>query len=707
MPSNESSRVPQGRHPCAAVTEEASVSPAPGRSGAPAYRPDIDGLRALAVISVLLFHIGIPGFDGGYVGVDVFFVISGYLITRLLEESRDESARHQLAAFYLRRMRRILPALLATCLVTAVVAVALFTPDELVNVGKFLAATPVMLSNVASWTRGDYFAPGVRQLPLSHLWSISVEEQFYLIYPLLLIAIARYRLPYRRLTLIGLASVSLALCIWASHHMSEANYVFAPTRAWELLLGATLAMSAAPRIWNRIAVEGVAAASLLGIVVAVHLYTASTRYPGTAAILPCVATAALLATGSSSRPALVNRMLSWRPLVFVGLISYSLYLWHQPMLVFVNYYYIAPLTPAATAALLAATLLVATASWRFIERPVRARILMKNTRTLLVGAGVGSAGILVAGLVLWNSDGFPQRFPPETRSLIVSMTATPELVHCVEDVSLEQVRAGRVCNYGPGDPSPKVLLWGDSHALALMPAVQELAKAHGMHAYFVAKYNCLPLFAPSNPIRIDTATDRYGCATFNSAVLEAIARLQPELIILDGAWAAGEPPAHVPDVAAGIEQTVNRVSDHSRSICVVFAVPMLKYAVSHALFMSRRRHIPDDFLSLSRADALAQHSDMEHDVRVIAQRSGLKVADPKDALCPANSCLYKADDRSLYFDDSHLSVYGALYAAPTLEPCFATDRRRRLPQQGFYGAAGTNRIRVISDGTPKRFGGPQ
>ena len=652
------------------------MSPAPGRPRAPAYRPDIDGLRALAVIAVILFHSGIPGFDGGYVGVDVFFVISGYLITQLLEESRDESVRRTLATFYVRRMRRILPALLATCLVTAIVAVALFTPEELVNVGKYLAATPVLLSNVATWTeRSGYFAPDVRQLPLSHLWSISVEEQFYLIYPLLLIAITRYRLPYRRMALIALASVSLALCIWASHHRPMANYFFAPTRAWELLLGAALAVGGTPRIGHRIVTEGLAIAGLLGIAVVVHVYTEETLYPGTAAMLPCLATAALLATGNSPQPALVNRMLSWTPLVFVGLISYSLYLWHQPLLAFVSYYRIAPLTPAASAVPLAATLLVAAASWQFIERPVRARVFMKSTRTLLVGAGVGSACILLAGLVLWNSDGFPHRFPPETRGLIVSMFGTPEVVRCVEDVSLEQVSAGRVCNFGRSDASAKVLLWGDSHAMALMPAVNALAKARGMRTYFAAKYNCLPVFAPPSPTRIDPGIDRYGCATFNAAVIEAIARLEPELIILDGAWANPEPPPHVPDIAAGIEQTVSRVGDHSRSICVVFAVPKLKYAVSHALLVAHRRHISDDFLRLSRADALEQHRDMEHDVRAIAQRSGLKVVDPKDALCAADSCLYKADDRSLYFDDAHLSVYGALYVARTLEPCFAVDRR--------------------------------
>ena len=647
------------------------MNPPPESSRSPTYRPDIDGLRALAVIAVILFHSGIPGFDGGYVGVDVFFVISGYLITQLLEESRDESARHMLATFYVRRMRRILPALLATCLVTAIVGAALFAPHELVNVGKYLAATPVLLSNVATWSEGGgYFEPDVRQLPLAHLWSISVEEQFYLIYPLLLIAITRYRLPYRRLALGVLASISLVLCIWVSHYKPGANYFFAPTRAWELLLGATLAIGGTPRIGHRIVSEGLAVAGLLGIAIVVHVYTAQTLYPGTATILPCLATVALLTTGSR-QPSLVNRMLSWPPLVFVGLISYSLYLWHQPLLTFVGYYRIAPLTPAETAVPLAAALLVAAASWRLIERPVRARTFMKSTRMLLVGAGVGSTGILVAGLVLWNSDGFPQRFPPETRGLIVSNFATPEIVRCVEDLSLEQVSAGRVCNFGPSDTSPKVLVWGDSHAMALMPAINALAKAHGMHAYMVGKYNCLPLFAPPSPTRIDPGMDRYGCASFNAAVLEAIARLEPELIILDGAWANPEAPPHVPDIAAGIEQTVGRVGDHSRSFCVVFAVPKLKYSVSHALLVAHRRHIPDDFLRLSRADALGQHRDMERDVRAIAQRNRIKVVDPKDALCATDSCLYKTDDQSLYFDDSHLSAYGAMYVARTLEPCFA------------------------------------
>jgi peptidoglycan/LPS O-acetylase OafA/YrhL len=638
----------------------------------PAYRPDIDGRRALAVIAVVLFHHEVPGFGGGYVGVDVFFVISGYLITQLLQVAREESARHSLVAFYLRRIRRILPALFATCLVTAAAGVVLFAPDELVNLGKFLAATPLLLSNVAAWIEGGgYFAPPSRELPLGHLWSIAVEEQFYLLYPLLLLTITRYLLPYRRATLIVLGGFSLALCIWASHYKPAANFYAAPTRAWELLLGATLALGGPPRIAHRIVNECLALASLMSVALVVHLYTTATLYPGTAAILPCMATAALITTGLSPRPALANRVLSWRPLVFVGLISYSLYLWHQPLRVFVSYYRVTPLTPVGTAVLLAATMLVAIASWRFIERPVRARVLLKTPRALLLAAGVSSAGIMVAGLALWNSDGFPQRFSPEAQALIAPMVGTLDPIGCME-VPLAAVKAGNMCHEGTADSStPRVLVWGDSHALALMPAFNELARAHHMHAYFVGKYDCPPLLAPPET----TSGPDTGCTTFNAAVIEAVTRLDPRLIILDAAWAnaAGVLPG-VRDIASGIRQTLGRVGNRTHSVCVVFGVPVLKYPVSHALLMAHRRNIPDDFLRLSRADALAQYRDMESNVRALAGHSTLRLADPKDALCPGDSCLYKVNGRALYLDESHLSPYGARYVAHTLEPCFALGR---------------------------------
>lgn len=636
-------------------------------AAAPRYRPDIDGLRALAVISVILFHAGVPGLGGGYVGVDVFFVISGYLITRLLEQPREDSTRYSLAKFYLRRARRILPALLAVCVATAIASFVLLVPGDLVNLGKFLSATPLFLSNIASWTNGGYFAR-VSNPPLGHLWSIAVEEQFYLVYPVLLLFITRYLPRYRRATLFTLGLASLLLCIWASHFYPVANYFLAPSRAWELLLGASLALEGAPRIGHDGAREYLAMASLLGIAIAVYTYSERTLYPGIPAILPCVATGVLLITGDDSRPALVNRVLGWRPLVFVGLISYSLYLWHRPLFVLVAYYHIEPLGPASIVMLLGVLGLLAAASWRFIEQPIRKRALLQTPRALLASAAAGSGVILLAGTVLWNSHGFPQRFAPELRALLPEMPAQmPELVRCMVR-SAEQIRAGQVCSYGSREASaPTVLVWGDSHSLMLMSDYQALAQSHGARLYFVAKSQCPPLLAPKSAPAGAAAN---ACSAFNEAVVEAITRLDPQIVILGGRWVDADLPPGVADIATGIEETVGRVGNRSRSTCVVLGVPTLKYWAPYALLMARRRHIPDDFLSVTRTEALAEYGKMESELRALERHGSLIIADPKDVLCAKDACLYKAEGRSLYGDTNHLSVDGALFVAPTLERCF-------------------------------------
>ena len=240
------------------------MSSAPQRAGAFAYRPDIDGLRALAVLAVIFYHADVPGFGGGYVGVDVFFVISGYLITQFLRSTSARGARQMLGNFYARRVRRIVPALLVTCAAVALLGWLLLMPAELVMLGKPLAAAPVFLSNLAAWSEGGgYFQLSYFASPLRHLWSIAVEEQFYLGYPLLLLAIDRY-LPRRQVRVIAvLALLSLLLCIWASHHRPGVNYYALPTRAWELLLGALLALTAvAPR--SRAVREIAAATGLVG-----------------------------------------------------------------------------------------------------------------------------------------------------------------------------------------------------------------------------------------------------------------------------------------------------------------------------------------------------------------------------------------------------------------------------------------------------------
>jgi peptidoglycan/LPS O-acetylase OafA/YrhL len=643
----------------------------------PAYRPDIDGLRALAVLAVILFHSGVPGVGGGYAGVDVFFVISGYLITRLLEQSRGQSTRRALADFYLRRARRILPALLVTCAVSAVVAAVLFLPRELVDLGRYLAATPLLLSNVASWAGGGYFAPRRPTVPLQHLWSIAVEEQFYLIYPLVLLLLTRYLPRQRALTLMAVALASLALCMWASRAHPVANYYLAPARAWELLLGAMLAL-ATPHVEalpaRPLAFELLGVAGLLGIGLAVTLYGAQTPYPGAAALLPCAATAALIVSGARARPALVNRVLAWRPLVFVGLLSYSLYLWHRPLLVFAGYYHIEPLGPAAVGLMLTALVLVAFISWRFIEQPIRTRRLLRTPAALIAAAAFASVLIFAVGVVLWRSNGFPQRFSPEARLLLADVPGGADWVRCIS-TPIEQVRAGRLCNDLAAPGASKVLVWGDSHALALMPGLQALEPTYPMHLYLAAKSSCEPLLPPpaGSPPHGDAAAWDW-CARFNAAVMEAIAGLDPDTIILAARWVDSGIPAGVLDISSGIEQTVRRIGA-GRAVCIVLGVPALRYPAPYALLMARRRKLAPDFLRISRSDALAQLGEVEPAVRALAARDALRLADPKDILCAADSCRFTSDGHSLYWDDNHLSPYGARFVAQSLRSCLPTGTR--------------------------------
>jgi peptidoglycan/LPS O-acetylase OafA/YrhL len=382
---------------------------------APAYRPDIDGLRAIAVLAVVLFHAGIPGFGGGYVGVDVFFVISGYLITAVLDGSAAQPLRPWLTEFYIRRGRRILPALFVTLLVAAVVAIAILLPSDLVRFGEYLSATTVFLTNFTAWREGvDYFRIPAAHVAIRHLWSIAIEEQFYLVYPLALFVISR-RLPRHRAAALGaLALASLAVCVWGSYYRPIANFFLAPTRAWELLLGATLATTEAYRVRHRIANELLAAVALLALIFIIYRYGAGTTYPGLYTLAPCAAAAALIVTGRQ-RSALVSRLLSLRPLVFTGLISYSFYLWHLPILSLVSYYSIVNISAVGSGALIAATYVIAAASWKLIETPIRTRGLLGSNRSFLVAALAVNSVVLGLGGMLYWTNGLPRRFPQEVQ----------------------------------------------------------------------------------------------------------------------------------------------------------------------------------------------------------------------------------------------------------------------------------------------------
>ena len=664
-------RLPAGSLAEAPPATEALPASAPATL-ATRYRPDIDGLRAVAVLGVLLFHARIPGFRGGYVGVDVFFVISGYLITQLLAGSALDPARSGLKTFYMRRARRILPALLVTSVATAAVASVLLLPRDLTGFGKFLAATPLFVSNLAAWKNGDYFNLDDYQ-PLLHFWSLAVEEQFYLAYPLLLVLLTTY-LPQRRLLAVTtLAAASFALCVWASYYKAGSNFFLAPTRAWELLLGAMVALGEPHWRVSRIIREWASVLAGVALALAVLFFDGQMRYPGVATLVPCLAAATLIAT-NSERTTVAGKLLRLPPLVFTGLVSYSLYLWHLPMLTLVSYYHIQDVSAADLAVTLVVTYAVAVLSWSVIEKPIRARAFLTSDRTFLLTAGALNAILLATGLVLWTSNGLPQRFD-EVDVPRGWMNAEDGCV----SLPVEKIASGSLCSYGPQTAvAPRALVWGDSHALALIPAYRQLADTHGMRVYYAVGPNCRPLLGVTNGDFYPKTQQR--CANFKNAVVSAVERLNPRLLILNARWIDKDenlvpdggvvPPSGTSNFRFALEQTIQHTGAPGRSICVVLDVPTFKYDVPRTLVMAHLRGLPSDFLRLSRAEALRQFAGPERDIRMLEQEHLLTAVDPKDVLCRSGSCEFRSNGSVLYGDAHHLATEGALLVASTIEGCF-------------------------------------
>jgi len=364
------------------------------------YRPEIDGLRAVAVLPVILFHAGVSGFSGGFVGVDIFFVISGYLIGAILMQ---DIARGQFSVsrFYGRRVRRILPALAFVCAVTSLAAAALLPAAAFGEYARSLVGVATFTSNIFFWWHTDYFAQEAELRPLLHTWSLAVEEQYYVIFPLLLAALWRGgRTKTLPVVLGALAAASLIAAEYMSRMHPSAAFFLLPTRFWELLAGAGAALwlrrttppaDALPRLVR----EGLSMAALAAILIAIHWFDGRTRTPGLPTLLPVLGAVGIILF--ATRGTLVARLLSWRPVVFVGLISYSAYLWHQPLFALTRETLVAAPSTALMLGLSALALLLATLTWRFVERPFRD---IDNTAGLLRGGLATLLLMALAGPVL-------------------------------------------------------------------------------------------------------------------------------------------------------------------------------------------------------------------------------------------------------------------------------------------------------------------
>ena len=430
------------------------------------YRPEIDGLRAIAVAAVILFHAGFALFSGGFVGVDVFFVISGFLITSIIVEEL-KTGRFSVLRFYERRARRILPALFMVMAACIPFAYRLLSPDDLKDFAQSLAAICLFASNVLFWGESGYFDTQAELKPLLHTWSLAVEEQFYVVFPLLLLAAWRLGRVVL-LSLIGaIAVVSLFISVDEVRNFPSAAFYLLPSRAWQLLVGA-LASFVADR-WQaadvrqpavRLAGEAVGWGGVVMIVLALFLFDERTPFPGLNAALPTIGTALVLLCASDRTS--VGRMLAWRPLVGLGLISYSAYLWHQPLFAFTKHALLADLPTDLAIVLCAATIVLACLSWRYIEQPFRDRSLISRGAVFALSA-VGMAAFVGLGFIGHRmSDRITQIRLQSVEPALRSQFRTRESLVADRNAFVAQFLPEAGKDFSTDQATKKVLILGDS-----------------------------------------------------------------------------------------------------------------------------------------------------------------------------------------------------------------------------------------------------
>ncbi|MDC0567386.1 acyltransferase [Akkermansiaceae bacterium] len=647
------------------------------------YRPEIDGLRAISVIGVVLFHLEL-GFTGGFVGVDVFFVISGYLITGILLRQLGED-RFSLMEFWARRVRRIVPAAMVMVVGALLIGAFLQTPERYASLARSAMAHVLMASNCYFTRDQGYFAEKSDHEPLLHTWSLSVEEQFYLIFPLIVCFVWK-RAP-QRLALV-FTSAALISFSWSwIEVVSNPKWAFflLPARGWELLVGALLAILP-QKTMRSLGDEAWAGLGLVLVLAPMFFFDRQTAFPGPGALAPVLGAALLIWTGGSTK---IGKLLGWRALVRIGLISYSLYLWHWPFVVFAREMVI-ELTLTWKISLLVASLLAGYSSWRWVEMPSRSGLLLATRRRSLIFGLTSAVTLFVIAFSIKASGGFPSRLPAELRLIISDITWNGAEYTSAKSEAMP---------IGFQDDGPvDFVLWGDSHGASAAPAVNAVAtdfKLKG-HAYL---NNGTP---PVTGLWFADMSEASAAemVALNERVLAEIIDSKPMAVFLVGRWVArcegyneaemvGEPgslrfttmlvDSMIPEptfkeassaLARQIKAMGARLAVHGIKLVIFQQVPESNESRTASRFYSMKRFsgtskVPqftttkDEFLKRQKRTMKLLENQTTENVTVIDASSQFFFRDRDQLKVYA--------ERSYYRDEDHLTRAGAMHY---LEPAF-------------------------------------
>lgn len=664
------------------------------------YRREVDGLRALAVIPVLLFHAGFQSFSGGYIGVDIFFVISGYLITSIIINDLH-AGTFSILKFYERRARRILPALFLVMLASLPFAWLWMSPTGLFDFSESVVAVSLFLSNILFWKEAGYFATANELKPLLHTWSLAVEEQYYLLFPLFLMLAWRFSQRWIICLLFVAALASLALSEWALTRYTSASFYLLPTRGWELLIGALAAFYLFSNINTdekpsqlHLVIRQVASfVGLLLITYSVFAYDKFTAFPGVNALLPTIGAVLIVLFANSQT--YVGKLLGSKWLVGIGLISYSTYLWHQPLFSFVRYGSIQEPSKMVYLLLILLSLLLAFLTWKFVETPFRNKNIVKRKQIFWFGL-LGSLFFIAVGLIGVYNKGFEKRFNMPT-SLSSSFGLTQRANECFDKPNLYQ-NEDWLCDLGiksrgvkptstdsTNDIKPAFIVFGDSHSKSLFDAFNEAALQANIYGVYSGTSYCTP-FLGIYILRSDQG--QVGCHLVNQRVFDYVKANQIKKVFLIGRWSVytdggydgteatwigvtkdgkKEMASSRKAFEAGLKQTVAAYASIGVQLYLVEQVPQQTMGVKDLYYKIYASNNPVDQKKLSEnirnlSVSKQQHLQLQSFVSPLfkqqAQAGLLNLINVDDIFCDNEKCLIGNDKHSYYFDNNHLTSAG-------------------------------------------------
>ena len=617
------------------------------------YRPEIDGLRAVAVIPVIFFHAGFNAFGGGSVGVDVFFVISGYLITTIIL-SELERGEFSLMRFYERRARRILPALFVVMACCIPVAGLWMLPSQYKEFSQSIIAVCFFVSNILFWREEEYFALAAGEKPLLHTWSLAVEEQYYILFPLLLILLWRFGREHAVMSVVlAITVVSLILSEWAWRNAPVANFYLAPTRAWELMAGSICALILRDgRPFNGGTLGNIASlAGLTSILYSILAFNKTTPAPSVYTVVPVIGVCLIILFGSAATA--TARLLALKPFVGIGLVSYGAYLWHQPLFALAKLRSSLPPSTEYMMLLTALCFPLAFITWQIIERPFRSNVLFSNT-TLWGSSCIALTSFILVGAAGYLTNGFYQlRFNDAQRAVLETALASPlrEKCHARDDNYLKPSEACELNSTGS-----TWAVFGNSHAVELAFALGKQLKLRNTGVrQFTYGAGCPPSYGRLNE-------NRDGCASWTNEAVEFIAADK----IIDTVVVSYRMQDHLVDrtvAAASWEEKrwksyleiVEKFVQAGKTTIVVLQAPLLPKPVDYYVMREKRNF--EFLVGVDRALWEKSADFIFHRLNQLTKEA--IIVQPADLFCNSRSCAAVKDGKALYFDDDHMSVYGA------------------------------------------------